>query len=183
MSKKRKDDHITLGNGGRMQCDHCGDSYTPNYPVAIEIIVGMTKAFAKSHRDCKPPKEQRCAICLKVGHAFHQCVDLNVRTPQDWMALGDTGISSIAIWRHMQGKAPDTTWGPSPPADPADFGRCYRLLKKFPEWRARIGDMAAYEGWWALVEKWDELEALYAEEATGDAAPRLWKMMQELEAR
>jgi len=47
------------------------------------------------------------------------------------------------------------------PQDGADFGRCVRLLQLFPEWKARLPEVAArWPQWAGMVEHWDELEAL-----------------------
>ena len=84
----------------------------------------------------------------------------------DWIAGGDTGMSSKAIWSHMMGLPargwPDDRFGVAYPHDPDDFGRCYRLLALIPEWRPRIGEMAQYNRQWAaLVARWSDIEAMY----------------------
>ena len=83
-------------------------------------------------------------------------------TPMDWMLSGDTGISSECICGVMtKSKVRDS----SPPSDPSDFGRCYRLLQHFPEWKDRMGEVAKkFPEWAALVREWDALTALYEEE-------------------
>lgn len=51
------------------------------------------------------------------------------------------------------------------PHDPADFGRCYRLLENFSEWRNRLSEVAvAFPKWGPLVENWQELENLYRQD-------------------
>jgi hypothetical protein len=56
-------------------------------------------------------------------------------------------------------------FGHDVPCDPDDFGRCYRLLRLFPTWRARLGEVSAkYPRWKPMVDAWDELTALYEEE-------------------
>lgn len=48
------------------------------------------------------------------------------------------------------------------PHDADDFGRCLGLLDAVPEYRGRLKKMAdVSETWAAIVEIWDELEALY----------------------
>lgn len=165
-----------------MQCGYCGERYTPAYPIEIGMIVAMTKQFVKTHRSCKVPQKERCSICLKTGHMFEDCVRLNVHTPDDWLLSGDTGLSSEAIWRHMMGMAPDVEWGPRSPLDPSDFGRCHRLLQKFPEWRTRIGEMVKYPAWNPLAAHWDELEQLFLEERTNSTgmAPNPYARIREL---
>lgn len=109
-----------------------------------------------------------------------------------WVAGGDTGISSMAIWTHMMGGDPSRSeWAVfgNYPSDPGDFGRCYRLLRLMPGWRARIGEMARYGSVWAgLAEAWDELEELYEAEVDVSAAqhrgsaPRLYARMKAIES-
>lgn len=48
------------------------------------------------------------------------------------------------------------------PRDAADFGRCTRLLAQFPEWRARLPEVAAAypeTNWPAIIGRWDEIAA------------------------
>lgn len=78
-----------------------------------------------------------------------------------WLAGDDTGSSSKAIWCHMTGINLRET---STPADDSDFGRCFRLLALFPEWRPRIAEMRVVSGPWArlAVAEWDTLSTLHA---------------------
>ena len=103
-----------------------------------------------------------------------------------WIIGGDTGISSKAIWGVMMtGTAPR----PYPPLDPADFGRCHRLLLLFPEWQARLSEVSdKYPAWRGLVGAWDELGALYQAEIQNGAASyspasKLYARMKELSSR
>lgn len=101
-------------------------------------------------------------------------------TPRDWMLSGDTGISSKCIYAVMTGsKCRDS----SPPSDPSDFGRCFRLLQHFPEWRPRMGEVAAkFPEWTALVRQWSELADLYKLESKNPSgkAPQLYDRMKVL---
>ena len=101
-------------------------------------------------------------------------------TPIDWLLSGDTGISSECICGVMtKSKVRDS----SPPSDPSDFGRCYRLLQHFPGWRPRMGEVAAkFPEWTALVREWDALTALYELESKNKdgRAPKLYDRMQVL---
>jgi hypothetical protein len=96
-----------------------------------------------------------------------------------WLAGNDCGMSSTAICHHMLGMKSDGSY----PYDPADLGRCLRLLELFPEWKPRIGEMAKYsKGWERIAGKWDELAALMAEEvgidwSKGRTAPRTYAAM------
>lgn len=96
-----------------------------------------------------------------------------------WLAGGDTGRSSKTIWKAMTGRPIGDR--ASVPLDPADFGRCHRLLEQFPDWRARLGEVAKrYPEWTKLVAAWDELTALYLEEFPTGRAPKLYARMRAL---
>ena len=101
-----------------------------------------------------------------------------------WVVNGDTGISSMTIWSVMMGRRPNVNFWPSTPLDPSDFGRCYRLLKVMPSWRARLSEVAKkYPEWRGLVDAWDELTALYERELPTGTAPVLYRRMSELLSR
>jgi hypothetical protein len=93
----------------------------------------------------------------------------------EWVISDDTGLSSKTIWSTLTGQVLPRLWA-SVPWDSADFGRCYRLLMRFPEWRARLPEVAAaHSEWKPLVARWDELTALYEAEGgnnTGRQHPR-----------
>ena len=98
-----------------------------------------------------------------------------------WFASDDTGMSSEAIARHMTGMPLRYEW--CAPSDPADLGRCLRLLELFPEWKPRITQMAQHGGEWAsLVPHWDELAQMMADEvgidwSKGKRAPKTYEAM------
>lgn len=99
-----------------------------------------------------------------------------------WIVSRDTGLSSRTIWGVMMGV--DCEW-PSLPYDPADFGRCYRLLMLMPSWRERLPDVATrYPEWGPLVAAWSELEQMYlaALEAGERHSPEMYHFMQGLVA-
>lgn len=96
----------------------------------------------------------------------------------EWLFSNDTGISSKTILAVILGFPCD--WK-SPPSDPSDFGRCYRLLKKIPELRPEMHLMRSEgEVWGRLVDAWDELERLYEEEEPSGTAPKLYERMKQL---
>lgn len=106
----------------------------------------------------------------------------------DWIASGDTGLSSEAIWAHMAGSRmlDNDRRGYSFPHDPDDLGRCLRLLDAVPEWKARIGEMAQHSPYWAaLVARWDELAKCMEDEVgiawqKGRSAPKTYALMREI---
>ena len=98
--------------------------------------------------------------------------------PMDWIISGDTGASSKTIFAVMVGSK---TVRPDVPHDPSDFGRCYRLLALFPEWRSRLHEVAEkYPMWGPLIGAWDELSALYEYEAAMKTGRELFDRMQVL---
>lgn len=99
-----------------------------------------------------------------------------------WLHGHDTGLSSKAIFHFMTLGVK----GGFTPSDPSDLGRCLRLLKRFPEWRERMPEMANCSQRWAdLMPYWDLLEkSLFSEVAdleTEGRAPETYRMMKAIE--
>lgn len=118
-----------------------------------------------------------------VENARHLCETQakrqgELRRALAWMAGDDTGRSSQVLCVTMLGGRVPTPWHPW---DPADLGRCLRLLDLMPEWRCRIGEMAVLSPQWAaIVGALSELEGLYCEEKPSGTAPRCYKRMRDL---
>ncbi len=179
--RKSKTDHILLIPGaGTFFCSHCGEKYTPTYPIAIPLMSALSKAFERTHKACRRGERGvACTYCLAFGHEAEACPRLSYGDdPERWWNGPDTGMSSRTIWRVMMGHP--LVEGVFAPADPSDFGRCHRLLHAIPGWRARIGEMAKVPGWERLAPAWDELEALYLEGLTKGRAPKLYDRIDEL---
>ena len=177
---------ILTTQGGALFCLRCGQSYTPNLPAPVDIVAAVGKAFERTHRKCRPdPRGNACHFCRERGHEPHECTMTRPRTPEEWLRGPDTGTSSKTICGVMIGnRYVHGNVFHEPPLDPDDFGRCYRLLRAFPEWRARLPEVAAaYPEWAGLVDAWDELTALYEEERASGTAPKLYARMQELRGR
>lgn len=99
-----------------------------------------------------------------------------------WRNRGEVGTSSGTIWSVMTGGALPHGHA-SVPWDPDDFSRCRKLLELIPEWRAQLHLVAQkYPEWTGLVANWDELDAMFDEEASrGWKAPhRMYGRMKEL---
>lgn len=104
-----------------------------------------------------------------------------------WLIGRDTGLSSLTIFSVLSvehGKYAMATRGWfrfTVPHDPADLGRCLRLLDAVPEWRDRLGEVAAvYPEWAPLVRDWTEIERLYVEELPARTAPKCYAAMRVL---
>ena len=105
-------------------------------------------------------------------------------TTPEWVLSDDTGISSKTIWAVMMGAVPKTI-GPfwfDVPHDPSDFGRCYRLLVRFPDWRPRLMEVAArFPKWGPMVREWERMEALNVRDMESGKSEELFAVMRTLE--
>jgi hypothetical protein len=105
----------------------------------------------------------------------------------EWLLGTDTGTSSLTIFsvlsrEHAFKARPRLgSSGPCPPQDPDDFGRCYRLLERFPTWKYGLAQVAAkYPEWTGLVRGWDELCKLWNEESPSGNCPKLYDRMRDM---
>lgn len=157
--------HVTLGSN-ELLCLNCGGRQAVAMPCAIPILVAIQEAFSKLHAKCEPSPE---------GERLRAPGDL-----AEWLRSARTGTSSLTIHHVFTGRQLDRD--ADVPYDPADFGRCYDLLKIAPpHWRENLEEVARrYPRWRGLVDRWSECEALYEEEFPSGRAPKLYKLMQEL---
>lgn len=159
---RTKVSHAVMGNNS-MRCLNCGGEQPIAMPVSVRIMTAMCDAFSEEHAGCKPSA---------VGRARFEFT-----TPEEWLRSWDTGASSLAIFHFMR----DGERRREIPRDPSDFGRCYRLLKAFPEWRERMPEMARrIPEWHALAARWNELERLFEEESANGDCPKLYKRLGEI---
>jgi len=134
------------------------------FPVSIRMMAAMAKAFSADHKGCKQTAAGRARFEFK--------------TPEAWLKSWDTGASSRTIWNFMMTGSSAKV---AIPLDPSDFGRCYRLLKAFPEWRARMPELGArFAAWSALVAFWPKLEQLFEQESPSGQCPKLFEALKEL---
>lgn len=64
------------------------------------------------------------------------------------------------------------------PWDPADFGRCHRLLQAIPEWEGRIEEVAVqYPEWRPFVDNWPKMKEIYECDEPTERSPDLYNMM------
>lgn len=148
-------------------CTRCGQGLRLELPISLNVFAAASKAFVQDHRHCRPGRY----------------VASTPATAQEWLKSRDTGISSLTIYHVMTGAetvASDFEYGS--PSDPSDFGRCYRLLQNVPAWRERLAEVAAkFPAWTPFVREWSTMEQLYNEELPNGTAPRLYKLMKDLE--
>lgn len=106
----------------------------------------------------------------------------NTMRPEEWIISRDTGISSKTIWAVMMGLE---YHDPCTPSDPEDFGRCFRLLQNFPQWKKRLNEVSAkHPKWKSLIENWNKLEKLFIKEGSEDSSnrnhPELYHLMKNI---
>jgi hypothetical protein len=133
-----------------------------------------------------------CKACVAVAKAELEVERVKRGHPPDahrkyfeWADGPDAGLSSMALVQAVTGARVVKNYDDRTrhPYDPSDFGRCYRVLERFPELRTGTGKIAALSPTWAaLVDVWGELEALYREEEPSGSAPKLYARMKELGA-
>jgi hypothetical protein len=152
---KKQPEHFTM-QGTWVACLHCGAKrdVIPSQGLAI------TKKSLKSWQLAVEDFYERHGKCPCTPES--PLVKLE-RNEVEWEQGLFVGTSSATIFRVMTGRWPAGSRGDADtPSDPGDFGRCHRLLRVMPEWRARMGEVAAkYRPWVPLVAAWDELTALY----------------------
>jgi hypothetical protein len=85
-----------------------------------------------------------------------------------WFLSGDTGASSETMFHVFTGLKKEK-WAPGAiPIDSWDFGRCYRLLQRFPEFRKnlqKIVKMYPCSRWEYVIDIWPTLESVYERES------------------
>lgn len=103
-----------------------------------------------------------------------------------WLATGQRGLSSETLFSLATGVDCTDDWGYNHPHDPADLGRCRKLLEFCPELADHLPRVAAAgPEWAALIPRWDELCALMDEESPEwregrGAAPKTYALMKEI---
>lgn len=166
---ERKAEHVVMGNNS-FRCLNCGDEHLVDMNAGsgftMNMFAGLARGYADDHKNCEPSD----AGAKRFEYT----------TPEQWAKSWDTGMSSMTIYNFMT-RGRIGVLRVEIPHDPSDFGRCYRLLKVAPRWRAMMPEMGrALPEWAKLCDAWSELEALYEEEWPSGAAPKLYARIREL---
>ena len=152
----------------RLICKGCHKTEPLSLPRPLAELGALLRSFDEAHASCQ------------VDETVAE--DTKRMTPEEWLFAGDTGVSSLTIFSVMTNR-PEVLgrFGADAPYDPGDFGRCHRLLERFPEWRERLPEVAdRYPVWRDLVREWAELTALYEKELSSGRAPALYQRIREL---
>ena len=143
--------------------------------VDLDAMQAMAQGFPD--HPLGPALLQVVEHARRMRASLYEREDIRQRA-MDWLSGRDTGLSSQAMCLTLLGGK--VRW-PHHPHDPADLGRCLRLLQVVPEWRGRLNEVAALSPEWAaLVGAWSEIEALYREEEPSGTAPRCYERMRDL---
>jgi hypothetical protein len=147
--------------GEAAYCTRCGEGLVLGFLPRLTEWTAANRAFLRAHTKCKPGTYQEPSIL----------------TPTDWLSSRDTGVSSCTIFTAATDSPPP--WGFfDVPYDPSDFGRCYRLLKHFPEFRQHLHKTVDLCPAWApFVDHWDELTAIYEDELPSGGRPKLYALI------
>lgn len=107
----------------------------------------------------------------------------------NWMANGDTGVSSRAMAFCAVDICNDrSTFGSSAPSDPDDFNRCLKLVIEIPEIKEHFGKISELNaGWSLIIPRWDEVEKSFLDEVGIDwckssSGPKTYKLMKDIYA-
>ena len=172
--KKQKASHCVIRNQ-KLFCTHCGGSHAIIYPIGVLELGAKSEAFCKLHEDCKPVWKQQEADLTKTVK----------ERAEWWLEHGERGTSSETIFSFFALK--DDIGGCIPasrfhhPIDPDDFKRCSMVFKAFPEWKERINELKALSPVWrGLVDQWDKLEKLLAEQLETKEDNGMYDLMKSL---
>jgi hypothetical protein len=157
-----------------LKSDHAGILKIVKQPAADEdrMLFRITALMARSNQPDPDWSE------LKASYA---AMPYDGRVNR-WIVGGDVGLSSKTIWATMLGIDLGED-GVNHPHDPADLGRCLRLLELVPEWKPRLPELAALDPRWrSLVEHWRELASSMEDEVgvaweKGKCAPATYALM------
>ena len=140
----------------KLFCFNCGQSYKIKYPQPVSMVTAILKQFAKDHNNCKPTWKEPINETSEQTEEF--CANW-------WSENGEHGISSKTIFNHLSKKLRVKELAnnyKSPPSDPDDFKRCYKLLQAVPQWKTRLHELKTLSPVWEkLVDNWDKLTAMY----------------------
>jgi hypothetical protein len=149
----------------------------PDHQVSIEAITDLSRiAGAKAVMLCGVAHHYNVVAAVSLPDNAQPWIDeieksLEGKSREErWLRGTDTGISSQTIfrsidpasfYRFIQNQRALERF--DVPHDADDFERCKRLLVLFPEWRERLGEVAAKHpetAWPKIIQFWDDLCAI-----------------------
>lgn len=143
----------------------------------IQLVAAIAKEIDRQHPGTGV--ESRCfnTIILAANSICQEFAKPVVKASEGmgltaWLASDDTGLSSLFMASKLTGMFEAEY---AYPRDPADFGRCLRLVEAVPELESKIRDMSQHGKEWAVVAaNWHE----WAEVYRAGERRRLYRLMQ-----
>lgn len=115
-----------------------------------QFVIGSPEDIRQLKADPEVLARARAQVAVQAGGLSAAAVE--------WLATGERGMSSEAMFYQFTGVGEPSSRAPS---DPADFRRCRLLLEQVPEFLTQLPEMAEVSPTWkALVAHWDELATL-----------------------
>ena len=165
MSRKKTDWVVGGGKAGETaHCQRCGEGLNIG-TQRIEVALAAMKAFLEIHSHCQPGQ-------------WEESIPASV---EQWAGSRDTGVSSGTIYKIFTGRRVYDTF--DVPHDPADFGRCYRLLKLAPKWVGQLQKVAdEFPEWQPFVSAWPKLTEMYEQAPRTGERGEMYYFMRTLRA-
>lgn len=144
-------------------CLNCGGEHRIDYPITPDKLSELVEAFNVLHKDC---------VQTWTEPKYNNSDDIYKRAMR-WIAVGEKGMSSEAMWGCFMGSGVPKT---AHPYDPDDFKRCYKLLEAVPEWKSEMHKLKSLSREWSnLVDNWDKLTEMFERNVRED-----WKNYKEI---
>lgn len=119
-----------------IRCPHCGSR---------KVLIGQSRSWTEDKALMTVPP-----------------IDLIERRAADWLSNGEIGNSALVIHAFM---LKGHRGGTSHPHDVSDLRRCLLLLRRIPEWSARMEEMAVLSPEWSrLSTAWHDLTLSFTRE-------------------
>lgn len=166
----------------QLRCGKCRTLFEVHHEENLEINL-----FVKWMRSIRCVSCQGDKLLMGQGRTLSEDRNFDWDGSYDervskWARNGEFGNSSKAIWGRLSGFGAISS---AHPQDLGDLRRCLLLLERVPEWKGRIGEMAAASDVWGrLAPRWEEIHAIFVEEAGTNldsvAAPRTGALLKEI---
>lgn len=175
---KRSIDWVVMGGaiGEAAHCQRCGEGLVVLTPHDAQSV-GLIRFDTLPRVGCRLSVYTAASKAFVAVHAG--CDERGYReptptTPGEWLRSRDVGVSSATICRAAFG-LPSPFGREDVPHDAADFGRCYRFIKLFPETARRAVAVlgASHPEWRRLADEWPRLESLWEAKAFDELTDRI----------
>lgn len=168
-----------------VKCNACGAQFDTELKLPMEL--GKFARYMQAVEcECGAGGDELEMAQEKTRDAITATDD--IEKVYQWFGMGDTGISSKCLAFEFlinSGRTVSQTYDINAPYDPADLGRCLRLIAIVPAVRSAVDTLAKKNKRWAIAAAvWDEIASLMDKEvgidwSKGRSAPVTYDMMKE----